>query len=95
MSPDPLPRDLGTLKTFALLATAVASALALYVGAVGVICLGIGALIDVPAVVKFGAWIGSIALLSLMVIASLLAVAAGRRWWRGDRPVFPKTKAPR
>jgi hypothetical protein len=91
----PAPRDLGTFERAALIAMAVAGCVALYVGLVGVICLGVGELLDVSAVVVFGAWIGSIALLSLTVIGCLLAGALGRRWWRGDRPVFPRAKVTR
>lgn len=90
---DPAPRDLGTLERGALIVMAVAGCVALYVGLVGVICLGVGALLDVSAVFVFGAWIGLIALLSLTMIGCLLAGALGRRWWRGDRPVFPRAKA--
>jgi hypothetical protein len=57
-----------------------------------VICLAVGELLDVPTVVVFGAWIGAIALLSLTLIGCLLTGALWRRWWRGDRPVFPRAR---
>lgn len=92
---DPTPRDLGAFERGTLIAMVVAGCVALYVGAVGVICLGVGALLDVSAVVVFGAWFGSIALLSLTVIGCLLTGALWRRWWRGERPVFPRATVTR
>lgn len=92
---DRSPHDLGRFGRVALIAMAVTGCLALYIGLVGGICALVGAVIDVPSMYVVGTWFGKVALLALTVIGCFLVVALCRRWWRGDRPMLPRTKVPR